>query len=108
MDVEIVKTPEAMARGLSGRDKLGDHQGMLFVFDADGRHSFWMKDMKFALDILWLDQDGRIVDMRQDLLPCTPDNCTVYVPQGPARYVLEGPPALLERVRAGEKLQFEK
>jgi uncharacterized protein len=52
--LEEVNTPETMARGLGGRKSLCDQCGMLFVFPETGKHSFWMKDMKFSLDILWI------------------------------------------------------
>lgn len=89
VDLEIAKSPEAMARGLSGREKLGAVQGMLFAFDMDGSYGFWMKDMKFNLDILWLDGSGRVVYVQENLPPCTPQECPVYKPQQTARYVLE-------------------
>jgi len=89
VDVEVAQSPEAMARGLSGRESLGAGQGMLFAFDTDGIYGFWMKDMKLDLDILWLDRDGRIVYMQENLLPCTPQACPIYKPARSARYVLE-------------------
>ncbi|MFA6428974.1 MAG: DUF192 domain-containing protein [Patescibacteria group bacterium] len=60
--VEIVRTDAARERGLSGRDHLASDQGMLFIFDEPSIRQFWMKDMRFPLDLVWLRQ-GRVVDV---------------------------------------------
>src|SRR3989338_5701660 len=52
--VTVADTPESRERGLSGRDGLASDEGMLFVFQNDGYHTFWMKDMLFSIDIIWL------------------------------------------------------
>ncbi len=88
-DVEVVKDKVAMERGLQGRTGLVQGHGMLFVFTTDDRHRFWMKDMKIPLDIIWIRQDGTIVSVGEDLPACTTQDCSVYAPSEPARYVLE-------------------
>ncbi len=107
-DVEIVQTNETRARGLSGREKLKDHQGMLFVFDAPARHGFWMKEMKFDLDIIWLDQNGRVVGIKENFTPCTPNNCPSYKPLSEAVYVLEINAGLAQKynIKEGSVLHF--
>lgn len=65
-----------------------DH-GMLFVFDSEGNWSFWMKGMRFSLDIIWFDSQRHTVYVEQGLLPCTPQNCPIYTPPAKAMYVLE-------------------
>ena len=62
---------------------------MLFVFDHDDRYRFWMKDMKFPIDIIWLDRRDRIVTIHENVSPCPADPCPVYTPPANARYVLE-------------------
>ena len=89
VDVEIARTAQAMEQGLSGHRPLTDNQGMLFMFQAPGQYGFWMKDMTFDLDIIWMDQDGKIVDIKHDFKPCTPQSCPVYKPAVNALYVLE-------------------
>ena len=59
----VADTPEARQQGLSGRAGLGESEGMLFVFPKDGEYAFWMKDMRFSIDILWLSGNGTIVYM---------------------------------------------
>lgn len=89
VQVELAVSGQALERGLSGREGLADDEGMLFVFAEPGQYGFWMKDMKFNLDIVWLDAQGKIVDIKERLKPCTPDNCPVYKPYGRSMYVLE-------------------
>lgn len=89
VNVEVVSGQKDMERGLQGRKGLGHNRGMLFVFDRDDRHRFWMKDMKFPLDILWLDKQGGIVAIGENVPPCAADPCPVYGPPANARYVLE-------------------
>ena len=62
---------------------------MLFVFPADGRHSFWMKDMLFSIDMLWLDANGRVVHVEKGVSPATFPQ--TFTPSSPSRYVLEVP-----------------
>lgn len=64
-DVEMATTMVEQACGLSGREGLNDNQGMLFPFGSGGTQTFWMKDMKFAIDMIWI-SDGRVVGFAQD------------------------------------------
>lgn len=87
--VEVVRAPEERVQGLSGRPKL-PRDGMLFIFDRPGRYDFWMKDMKFPLDIIWV-RDGRIVDIAPNIqAPETKlQMLDVYHPRADADAVLE-------------------
>ena len=67
--VEVARTPEEQARGLMFRHELDDHQGMLFPFEEERRTSFWMKNTYIPLDILFIDQQGRIVTLIENALP---------------------------------------
>lgn len=87
--VEVAKTPHEKARGLSNRESLGPSMGMLFIFDGDDRPVFWMKDMSFSLDLIWINKFNRIVDIKENLLPCTQNRCTRYSARIPVKYVLE-------------------
>ena len=87
--VAIADTPTLQSLGLGNRGGLPDGEGMLFVFDADKKHAFWMKDMRFSIDMVWISRDGVIVYMAQNVSPKTyPED---FVPTSPARYVLELP-----------------
>ncbi|MBI4054046.1 MAG: DUF192 domain-containing protein [Candidatus Doudnabacteria bacterium] len=86
--VELAQTPEERRLGLSRRKELLSGEGMLFIFPEKGYHSFWMKDMKFPLDLVWID-DGRIVGIDQQIYPEESRVFKIYTPQEPVFYVLE-------------------
>lgn len=85
----VVDTPETRAKGLSGRKSLAANEGMLFIFPDDGIYGFWMKDMLFPIDIVWISADKRVVHVDSDVSPITYPR--VFEPPLPVRYVLELP-----------------
>lgn len=88
--LEIAADDRARALGYMFRASVGSNEGMLFVFDAPGRHGIWMKNCRVALDILWLDARYRVVHMEAGRPPCPPDGpCPSAVPPVAASYVLE-------------------
>lgn len=87
--VEIAADDESRAQGLMYRNELRAGTGMLFVFPHDGTFSFWMKNTIIALDMIWIDATGRVVDIEHDVPPCEVEDCPSYGPDAPARYVLE-------------------
>ncbi len=89
LTVEIAKTPEDRQKGLSDRDSMAPDHGMLFVFDHEAAWAFWMKDMRFPLDIIWFNSDRHAVFIKENLQPCTPQDCPAYSPPMNAMYVLE-------------------
>ena len=89
-DVEIAADPESQTRGLMFRDSMAPDHGMLFTFDETQVRTFWMKNTRIPLDILYFDDQYKLVSMQQRVPPCTlGDRCPVYPSTGPARYVLE-------------------
>lgn len=89
--VDIVKDPDTRARGLSGRDGLGVNEGMLFLFDEEAYYPFWMKDMKFPIDIVWIAGNAIVgFEERVEPEPNVPDEeLTIYTPPVPVDKVLE-------------------
>lgn len=85
--VVVVREAEERAAGLSNVTNMGYYQGMLFEFDEPALYGFWMIDMLFSLDIIWLAEDGRVVHIEQSLSPETYP--TVFRPGEPASYVIE-------------------
>jgi hypothetical protein len=85
--VEVVREEAARERGLSGREKLAANMGMLFVFPRDGALGFWMKDMHFSIDIIWISSLYTVVHIQERVHPETYP--TVFSSDTPARYVLE-------------------
>lgn len=86
---ELAVSPEERQRGLMFREGLAEDEGMLFIFEEDGIYSFWMKNMKFSIDIIWLDRNKRIVHIEEKVPPCLREPCPSYTPSLPARFVLE-------------------
>ncbi len=84
---DIANTSEERERGLGGRPFIKDNEGMLFVFDNPDFYTFWMKDMVFPIDIIWLDKEFRVVDVTENVLPSSfPE---AFKPSYKALYVLE-------------------
>lgn len=88
IDVEIVRSSKEIIKGLSFRESLDENKGMLFIFDEPGRYNFWMKDMGFSLDILFISEDLKIIQIIS-VDPCLGDFCESYSPEGDFKYVLE-------------------
>jgi uncharacterized membrane protein (UPF0127 family) len=78
--VDLADTLAKRIQGLSGRERLREDQGMLFLFPYSSRQSFWMKDMKFPLDMVWI-SSGRIVDISKDVPVPTPGQSVLSLPQ---------------------------
>ena len=104
--VEVAKDKNARAKGLSGREKLLPYHGMLFVFDSPGKHCFWMKDMKFSLDIIWIDESKTVVDVAKYVSPQTYPE--FFCPSRPAKYTLEVAAGSIEQagLEPGTLVQF--
>ena len=88
---ELADTIEERARGLMFRPSLEKNRGMLFTFVEPQQWSFWMKNTRIPLDILWMDQKKRIVHIERNVPTCsrTDDGCPQYQPNENAVYVLE-------------------
>ena len=87
MRIEVATTSAMQEQGLSGRPSIPDNYGMLFIFKNAGMYGFWMKNMLVPIDILWLDDAGVIVTLKEEVSPETyPD---VFYPNKPVKYVLE-------------------
>lgn len=88
ISVEIVDTPLSRQQGLSDRENLDVGSGMLFIFGDKQPRSFWMKNMNFPIDIIWIDDD-KVVKIDENLTPEgeTPENH--YNSKAPVNYVLE-------------------
>ena len=91
--VDVAETVEERAQGLSGRPSLGEGTGMLFIFEEESVHSFWMKEMQFPLDFLWIDGGCTVADITVDV-PQPAEGTELsklptYRPDVPAKFVLE-------------------
>jgi len=106
VQAEIVDTPQAVERGLMFRESLGPNEGMLFIFEKTGFYPFWMKNTLIPLDIIWIDEQWRIVSIAESVPPCHADPCPTYPPAGDARYVVEASAGFAKAhgVRRGDRL----
>ncbi|MGE4169605.1 MAG: DUF192 domain-containing protein [Candidatus Margulisiibacteriota bacterium] len=84
--VELAQTSAERAQGLMNRKSLAKNKGMLFVFEAPGFYPFWMKDTLISLDMLWIDDQSKIVSIKHGAKPL--DETPIF-PSANARYVLE-------------------
>lgn len=110
MTADLALTSEQREKGLSVKDKLKENEAMLFVFEESAKHSFWMKDMKFPIDIIWLDSDGKVVHVEKRLEPCiSVFTCTSYSPSRDSQFVLETVAGFTQRhnVSVGTDIDFE-
>jgi uncharacterized membrane protein (UPF0127 family) len=88
--LEVASDDASRQKGYMGRDVVGPREGMIFVFDDDSVHSFWMKDCKVALDMVWLDAHQRVVWVEANRKPCpATGDCPSITPKAAARYVVE-------------------
>jgi len=108
VSVEIAADDELRAQGLMYRDHIDPGKGMLFVFPRDDVFSFWMKNTRIPLDMIWVDANKRIVGIRENVPPCKVADCPSYGPGVVARYVLEvgGGEAAKHGLKVGDLLQF--
>lgn len=105
--LEIAETQEKREKGLSERDTLPGGTGMLFDFKADGDWRMWMVQMRFPIDIAWLDSDGKIVYIKHNAQPG--DYPEIYHAGSASRYVIEVPANTFrdQSVQAGDLLMIK-
>lgn len=106
IEVEVADNLLTRKQGLSDREALGEDQGMLFIYTEAGNYSFWMKDMKFPIDIIWIDENYKVIDITKNILPDTfPQS---FQPAYPVKYVLEVNANWADRnfIRVGDLVSF--
>jgi uncharacterized membrane protein (UPF0127 family) len=106
--LEIASTPHQRSLGLMFRPSLSNDHGMLFLFPSPDRYGIWMKNMLIPLDILWLDDQKRIIHIEMNVPPCPREPCLIYQPDTPALYVIELPAGVATRadLRTGLSLDW--
>jgi uncharacterized protein len=103
----MIKDPERQM-GLMFRPSLARDHAMLFIFETVDFHGIWMKNCKFPIDIVWLDEQRKVVHVAEKVPPCKADPCPVYEPMQRAAYVVEmnAEQARQEKVVLGATLDF--
>ena len=105
----VADTDDKRSKGLSGVENMSENQGMLFIFNYPSKQGFWMKEMMFPLDIIWLDSNNSVIHIEKKLQPCASVLfCTVYSPSTDAKYVLETISGFtdLHSVNEGDKIKI--
>lgn len=109
VQAEIADSEAKKTRGLMYRESLAWESGMLFIFDEEALHSFWMKNTLIPLDMIWIDSDKNIVDITQNALPCKEQQeCKSIIPTAEVKYVLEVNSGFSEKnkIEVGDKAVF--
>jgi hypothetical protein len=109
LQAELMVRDEDRAMGLMFRPSLPLDRGMVFVFETADFHGIWMKNCRFPIDILWLDEEKRVVHVADSVPPCKADPCPVYNPMRKAAYVVElnAGQARREKAVVGAAVGFE-
>jgi uncharacterized membrane protein (UPF0127 family) len=109
ISASVADTDDKRTKGLSGVENMSENQGMLFIFNYPSKQGFWMKEMMFPLDIIWLDSNNSVIHIQKKLQPCTSVLfCSVYSPSSDAKYVLETISGFtdLHSVNEGDKIKI--
>jgi uncharacterized membrane protein (UPF0127 family) len=109
---EVAVTPQETSKGLMYRQSLAKDRCMFFVFGEDGYHTIWMKNCLIALDVAWIDAEGRVVETSEYVPPCSPmrgDDCPTYGGTLPARHFIEFPAGTFKRLglKKGDRLGWD-
>lgn len=106
INAQVAMTQAEREKGLSGRKCIGAQTGMLFIFDKPGNYAFWMKDMRFPIDIIWLSDTKKVVQLDSSVQPNSYPNS--LLPAYPAKYVLEmaAGQAAKDNISFGSQLSF--
>ena len=106
---EIADDTIKRTKGLMFRKSLAEKEGMLFVFDEENYHTFWMMNMSFPIDIIWINKEKKVVDITKNAQPCKIICSTTYRPKERAMYVLEVNANFTEehKIKIGSLVEFE-
>ena len=103
--IEIAETREARTKGLMGREEMDDHAGMLFVYQRAGDKVFWMRNTPLSLDIIFVSEDGAVLNIARRTQPLSDNK---YHSKGPAKYVVEVLSGFCDRygIREGTRIRW--
>ena len=110
VNLELAATPEETTTGLMFRPALAPDRGMLLLWEEDRLVTIWMMNVLIPLDIVYLDEAGRVVELVADAQPCNAEPCPRFTTPRPARAVLELPAgsAATHGLAVGSQIDFER
>ncbi len=105
--VELARSSAEQALGLGKRGGLNPDSGMLFIFSKPSIQNFWMKDMEFPIDMVWIDENKKVIGFAENALP--EDFPKVYSSPKPASYVLEigAGQVKIKSIQVGDEVNFD-
>ena len=108
INVQIADDNNERAKGLMFVEKLDENAGMFFIFEMEEYRTFWMKNTLIQLDIIFVDDKLKIVDIK-NAVPCKQDPCALYTSKKPAKYILEVNSGFAERndIKEGDKIAIK-
>jgi uncharacterized membrane protein (UPF0127 family) len=109
LETEVADTPEKLLFGLAFRETLPQNGGMLYIFEAAGRHRVTTKAYRFPVDMIWIDESHHVVHLMENAGPCTTDPCPWYGPPPDAvRYLIQTEAGFIRRqgIEVGEELKY--
>ena len=108
VNAEVADTFLKRTRGLMGRKSLQENEGMIFSFDTEGYYGFWMMNMEFPIDIVFISENKTVVDFMKNVQPCELV-CETHRPREKTMYVLEVEANFAEKheLKIGSKVDFE-
>lgn len=107
VDAREAISEEDKIKGLGVFEKIEENKGMIFIYENQGIYGFWMKNMKFPIDIIWIDENKKIIDITKSVSPETfPE---VFKPKAPAKYILEVNAGFADEnnIKEGDYTEFE-
>ena len=107
-DVALAQNAIERIKGLMFQKSLEQNKGMLFLFDKEEKHYFWMKNTFIPLDIIWLNKDKKVVFISENNQPCKWYYCSSIKPTVEAKYVLEVNSGIVKKIelKVGDELSL--
>ena len=107
-DVQLAQNSIEKTRGLMFQKSLEQNKGMLFLFNKEAKYSFWMKNTLIPLDIIWINEDKRVVFISENNQPCKWNSCPSINPIADAKYVLELNSGVVKKIglKVADELSF--
>ena len=109
LEAEVADTPEKLLFGLAFRDSLPPDSGMLYIFETTDYHRVRTKGFRIPVDMIWADENRRVLDLVEDVKPCAQDPCPFYgPPPEKARYLIQAAAGYVreKRIVAGMEMTF--
>jgi uncharacterized membrane protein (UPF0127 family) len=109
LETEVADTPEKLLFGLAFREALPPSTGMLYIFETTGTHRVNTRQYKVAVDMIWLDESRHVIQLLENVPPCSSETCPTYGPGSePVRYVIQTAAGFVRRegLQANSELKF--